>query len=222
MTGYYSIRVAVADDHEPYRIGLKSLIEKTTEIEIVGEASNGRDLVHVVHELNPDVVLVDIQMPVMDGIEVTKHLANKAPSVNVIALSMFNDDHLIIDILSAGAKGYLIKNATKQEILDAIKAVYYNQTYYCRSTSMKLARLIANNQFDPNHKSEKDIFSHKEIEIIQLICQELTNKEIADKLCLSSRTVEGYRQKSLKKHILKRLQELLFMPSEMVSIKFNS
>jgi len=199
LTGYTSIKVAIADDHEPYRIGLKTMIGKSAEIEIVGDAANGRDLLRVIDEMNPDVVLLDILMPVMDGVEVTRHLTTKASSVKVVALSMFNDDHLIIDILNAGAKGYLIKNATKQEILDAIKAVYYHHTYYCRSTSMKLARLIANNQFDPNHKVEKDIFSPKEIEIMQFICKQMTNKEIGDRLYLSTRTVEGYRQKIVEK-----------------------
>lgn len=196
---YTSIKVAIADDHEPYRIGLKTLIEKTPKINIVGDASNGRDLLRLVNDVCPDVVLVDIMMPVMDGIEATKHLAANAPSVNVIALSMFNDDHVIMDILNAGAKGYLIKNATKREIFEAIEAVYYNHSYYCRSTSMKLARLIANNVFNPNGRTEKDIFSPKELEIMQLICKEYTNKEIAEKLFLSSRTVEGYREKIMDK-----------------------
>lgn len=199
MTGYTPIKVAIADDHEPYRIGLRTMLEKATQIEVVGDAGNGRDLLNLVQEVCPDVVLVDILMPGMDGIEVTKHLVKQAPSVNVIALSMFNDDHVIINILNAGAKGYLIKNATKQEILDAIGTVYYNHNYYCRSTSAKLARLIANNLFDPNHKSEKDLFSQKELEIMRLICQEQTNKQIAERLFLSSRTVEGYREKILDK-----------------------
>ncbi|MBC7828223.1 MAG: response regulator transcription factor [Chitinophagaceae bacterium] len=195
MTGYASIRIAIGDDHEAFRIGLKTMIGKSSGIEIVADAANGRDLLSLVLETKPDVVLVDIIMPVMDGVQFTRQLAIQSPGTNAIALSMFNDDHLIIDILNAGAKGYLIKNATKQEILEAITAAYYNQTYYCRSTSMKLARLIANNLFDPHHKIEKETFSQKEIEIIQFICLEFTNKQIGDKLCLSSRTVEGYRQK---------------------------
>ena len=199
MTGYASIKVAIADDHEVFRIGLITMIGKSPGIHIVADAPNGRELLVQIKDTKPDVVIADIAMPVMDGIELTRQLAIQAPDINVIALSMFNADHLIIDILNAGAKGYLIKNASKQEVLDAIEAVYYNQTYYCRSTSMKLARLIANKLFDPNHKVEKEVFSQKEIEIMQLICQEMTNKAIGDKLFLSSRTVEGYRQKITEK-----------------------
>lgn len=195
MTAYTSVRVAIADDHEPFRIGLMTMIGRSPGIQFVADATNGKELLSQLRETKPDVVFADIAMPVMDGIELTRQLAIHAPGINVIALSMFNDDHLIVDVLNAGAKGYLIKNASKQEMLDAIQAVYYNQTYYCRSTSIKLARLIANKIYDPNHKVEKEIFSPREIEIIQLICQEMTNKEIGDKLCLSSRTVEGYRQK---------------------------
>lgn len=195
MTGYSSIRVAIADDHEPFRIGVITMIGKCPGIQFVADAANGQDLLRQIKDTKPDVVLADIAMPVMDGIEFTRRLAIQSPGTNVIALSMFNDDHLIIDVLNAGAKGYLIKNSSKQEMLDAIAAVYYNQTYYCRSTSIKLARLIAHKLFDPTHKVERETFSPKEIEVIQLICQEMTNKEIGDKLCLSSRTVEGYRQK---------------------------
>ena len=195
MTGYTSIRVAIADDHETFRIGLMTMIGKSPGIEIVADAPNGRDLLSQIDQSKPDVVLADIVMPVMDGVELTRELATKHPGINVIALSMFNDDHLIIDILTAGAKGYLLKNASKQEMLDAISAVYYSQTYYCSSTSTRLARLIANKIYDPHNNVEKEIFSQKETEIIQLICQEKTNKEIGDILCLSSRTVEGYRQK---------------------------
>jgi DNA-binding NarL/FixJ family response regulator len=138
-------------------------------------------------------------MPVMDGIASTKIVSEKYPSVNIIALSMFDQDNLIIDMLEAGAKGYLLKNADKKEILEAIKSVYNNKPYYCRTTSAKLAKLISKSKFNPYNKNEKPIFSAKEIEIIQLICQENTNKEIGIKLFLSPRTVEGYRLKILEK-----------------------
>ena len=112
---------------------------------------------------------------------------------------MFDEDDLIIDMLEAGAKGYLLKNSDKHEIIEAIKTVYLHQPYYCRNTSGKLMQMIASSRFNPYTKKEKPIFTEKEIEIISLICQEFTNKEIGEKLFLSQRTIEGHRLKILEK-----------------------
>lgn len=188
------IQLIIADDHEVYRDGLKSLLEKSKEFQVIGEASNGRELVSLCHKKLPDVILTDIMMPVMDGIEATAFITNHYPSVRIIALSMFNQDNMILDMLNAGAIGYLIKNAHKTEIIEAINSAYRNMPYYCKSTSMKLARLIGGSQFGPKAK-EKIFFSEKEIAIIKLICEEKTSKEIADALHLSTRTVEEYRQR---------------------------
>ena len=192
------IQLAIADDHEVYRDGLKALLESSKEFEIVAEASTGKQLVSLCEEKAPDVVLTDIMMPVMDGIQATLFLAEHLPSVRVIALSMFNQDHLILDMLNAGASGYLIKNAHKNEIIEAIHSVYKNKPYYCSSTSYKLARLIGNSQFGPKAK-QKVFFSEKEMEIIKLICEEKTSKEIGDKLNMSARTAEEYRYRIREK-----------------------
>ena len=194
----HKIQLAIADDHEVYRDGLKALLESSKEFEIVAEASTGIHLVSLCEENVPDVVLTDIMMPVMDGIKATLFLAEHLPSVRVIALSMFNQDHLILDMLNAGASGYLIKNAHKDEIIEAIHSVYKNKPYYCSSTSYKLARLIGNSQFGPKAK-QKIFFSEKEMEIIKLICEEKTSKEIGDKLNMSARTAEEYRYRIREK-----------------------
>ena len=194
----HKIQLAIADDHEVYRDGLKALLESSKEFEIVAEASTGKQLVALCEEKVPDVVLTDIMMPVMDGVKATLFLAEHLPSVRVIALSMFNQDHLILDMLSAGASGYLIKNAHKNEIIEAIYSVYKNKPYYCSSTSCKLARLIGNSKFGPKAK-QKIFFSEKEMEIIKLICEEKTSKEIGDKLNMSARTAEEYRYRIREK-----------------------
>jgi two-component system response regulator NreC len=194
-----SIRLIIADDHEIYRDGLKFMLKKETEFEVVGEAANGKSLISISQQLEPDVILTDIIMPVIDGIAATKIITQNQPAVNIIALSMLEQDNLIVDMLEAGAKGYLIKNADKEEIREAIKSVYKNIPYYCRSTSHKLAGLIAKSKFTPSKKNNKPIFSEKETEIIKLICLELTNKEIGQKLFLGTRTVEGYRLKIIEK-----------------------
>ncbi|MBA2328782.1 MAG: response regulator transcription factor [Flavisolibacter sp.] len=190
-----TIKVLLADDHELFRDGFKMLIKKQQDIEIIGEAENGRELVNFAKELKPDVIVTDIKMPVLDGIEATKTLTKQFPGIGIIALSMFDDEFLIVDMLEAGAKGYLLKNAQKEEIFEAIRSVYNNETYYCNKTSTRLAQMIAKSGFNPYHKKQRVDFSERELEIMRLICQEYSNKEIGEKLFISTRTVEGHRNK---------------------------
>ena len=135
----------------------------------------------------------------MDGVEATKKINNSYPNIGIIALSMYNEDGLIIDMLEAGAKGFLIKNAGKLEIIEAINTVFEKQPYYCKTTSHALTKRIAESTFNPYENSEKVIFSDREIEVLKLVCKEYSNKEIADKLCISARTVEGHRLKLQEK-----------------------
>ncbi|MBO9573697.1 MAG: response regulator transcription factor [Chitinophagaceae bacterium] len=195
---YSSLRLVIADDHEVYRDGLKSLLERTETLQVVGEAANGRELIEVCEQLKPDIVLTDIKMPVMDGIEAASYIFSHLPSIKIIALSMFNQDNLILDMINAGASGYLIKNAGKDEIIEAINSVNNNIPYYCRSTSMKLARLIgATGQ--STKTMEKLFFSDKELDIIKLICEEKTSREIAEVIHVSPRTVDEYRERIREK-----------------------
>jgi two-component system, NarL family, response regulator NreC len=193
------IKLLIADDHEIFRDGFKLMLSKFTDIELVGEAENGRELVELTKKLKPDVIITDIKMPIMDGIDATQKISEKYPDIGIIGLSMFDEDDLIIDMLEAGAKGFLIKNAGKLEITEAIRTVYEGEPYYCKTTSHKLTNLIAKSRFNPYKKVTKIEFTEKERTIIQLICKELSNKEIADKLFVSSRTVEGHRLKILDK-----------------------
>ena len=197
--GNIPIRVILADDHEIFRDGFRVMIKKQTDVKLVGEASNGEELISISHELKPDVIITDIKMPKMDGIQATRQLSRDMPSAGIIALSMFDEENLIIEMLEAGAKGYLVKNAHKNEILEAITTVHDNLTYYCAHTSARLATLIARSGFNPSLKSTKAEFTDREYAIIRYICQEKTNKEIADLLHLSIRTIEGYRDKIQEK-----------------------
>lgn len=208
---YLPIRLIIADDHEVYRDGLKTLLEKAKnhQLEVVGEAANGKELVATAEKLQPDIVLTDIMMPVMDGIEATAYITKNLPAVRVIALSMFNQDNLILDMINSGAKGYLIKNAHKDEILEAIKSVHKNQPYYCRSTSLKLAKLIAGTHLAGGSGRLKAVFNEKELAVIRMICEEKTTREISDELCLSSRTVDEYRIKIRDKMGVKSMAGLV-------------
>jgi DNA-binding NarL/FixJ family response regulator len=188
-----TIKVIIADDHEIFLDGLEALLKKQPDIEVVATASNGAELLRLAKELHPEVVMTDIKMPVQDGIEATKEMTRDLPYTGVIALSMFDEENLVVEMMEAGAKGYLLKNAHKQEIINAIQSVYKGQHYYCSRTSSKLIKMISNSGYRPNKKGEKPKLSEREISIIKLICQEHSTRDIADKLALSARTVEGYR-----------------------------
>ena len=193
------ISLVIADDHEIFRDGLALMLSKQKHITLMGQAEDGKELIELVKLNHADIVLVDIKMPRMDGIEATKLLTASFPEVRIIALSMYDEENLIIEMLEAGAKGYLLKNADKQEILDAIEQVYDDHVFYCRHTSAKLASLIVNSKFNPYRKMEVIVFTEREKEIIRLICLQYTAQEIGDKLFISKRTVEGYRTKILEK-----------------------
>ncbi len=193
------IRLLIADDHEIFRDGFKVMLTKYPDIILVGEAENGKELVELTQQLKPDVIVTDIKMPLMDGIEAAKKIIEINPDMGIIGLSMYDEDELIIDMLEAGAKGYLIKNAGKEQITEAIKTVYNHDPYYCKTTSHKLATMIAQSRFNPYKKTEKPTFSEREKNIIDLICHEHSNKEISEKLFISVRTVEWHRLKILEK-----------------------
>ena len=195
----YTIRLVIADDHEIFRDGLLLMLSKEKDIIVEGQAENGFELVAMVKDKKPDVILTDIKMPRMDGIQATKLLINANPDQKIIALSMFDEENLIIEMLEAGAKGYLLKNANKREIMEAIEQVYEGNSFYCRHTSSKLAKMIVMSNFNPNKKIEKAVFSDREKAIIKLTCLQLTAQQIGDELFLSKRTVEGYRTKILEK-----------------------
>ena len=200
MTKTNQIRIILADDHEIFRDGFKSMLRKQPSIEMIGEAANGDELVRLTRQLLPDVVVTDIKMPKMDGLEATKILSKEFPLMGIIALSMIDEESQIVDMMEAGAKGYLLKNAHKNEIVNAISAVYEGEVYYCDETSAKLSRMIAANERIPFiRKKEKIEFSDREIDVILLICDQLTNKEIASRLNLSIRTIEGYRDRIQEK-----------------------
>jgi DNA-binding NarL/FixJ family response regulator len=194
------IKIVLADDHEIFRDGFKAMLKKQPSVELIGEACNGEELIEVTRLARPDVVVTDIKMPKMDGLEATKVLSKEFPEIGIIALSMIDEETLIVDMMEAGAKGYLLKNAHKNEIVEAIKAVNSGNIYYCDGASAKLTKLIAkSDRIAFNKKAPRVEFSQKEIDVILFICQELTNKEIADRLNLSIRTIEGYRDRLLEK-----------------------
>ncbi len=199
MSINYPIHLLVADDHVMLREGFHTLLKKNRGIELVGEAANGFQLVELAGNVNPDVIITDIKMPGMDGIEATRILTEKYPNIRILAFTMFEEENLIIDMLVAGAKGYLLKSSGTEEILEAITAVMQDKNYYCQETTSRLAHMIAVNTIDKNTKLPKPVFTPKELTVVRMICQQLTNKEIAAELSISVRTVEGHRDKIFEK-----------------------
>ncbi|MEO6230412.1 MAG: response regulator transcription factor [Ferruginibacter sp.] len=193
------IKIVIADDHEVLRVGFCSIIKKYAHIEVIAEAENGIQAVEYATGLQPDVTLMDIKMPLMNGIEATRAITKSNPHITVVAFSMFDDENLIADMLEAGAKGYLVKNAHKTEIIEAIEAAKNGDSYFSNDISIKLMRLIAKNRPGKYTRDDKIEFSIKEKQVIELICRQFFTKEISEMMNLSTRTVEGYRESILRK-----------------------
>ena len=193
------IKIVVADDHKMFLEGLHLLLANQSSVTIVGDAENGEQLLELVEKHKPDMVVTDIEMPGMGGVDVTKEIKRLYPDTGIIALTMYNDEYLIIDMLEAGARGYLVKSSSTEELVDAIKAVHAGGNYFCNTTSVKLLKLIASSKIPFDNKSQKEEFTEHELEIMQLICQEYSSKQIGPMLKLSARTVENYRNKILEK-----------------------
>lgn len=191
-----NIRVMIADDHVLFRNGLRGLLSQIKNVEIVGEAVNGQELVRRSIELLPDVILTDIGMPVMDGVMATKELARRKINNRVIVLSAHGKEEPILKMLEAGALGYILKSADCDEISEAISTVYHHKPYFCREITEKLTQIVSKNYLPPPPDID---FTEREKEIIRLICRECTSKEIAFTLSLSKRTVEGHRTRIMDK-----------------------
>jgi DNA-binding NarL/FixJ family response regulator len=199
MSLYAPIRVMIADDHIIYREGLKSLLLQDQETIIVGEAGNGKELIDAIKRVAPEVILMDILMPVMDGIETTRYLTLYHPAIRILGLSMWDDQQHILEMLKAGARGYVSKSAEPAEIVRGVQSVYQGGHYYCRQAVAILTDVITRRNAWGELTLTDAPFTEKERVIIQLICSGYSNKMMADELYLSKRTVEGHRLHIMKK-----------------------
>lgn len=192
------IKLAVVDDQHLFRKGLISLIGEFDELQVVAEASNGSELLDQVRINKPDVVLLDLEMPIMDGIETTVNLNKKYPDIKVLILTMHNDEEIILHLIEKGAHGFLLKDNSIETIVDAIYAVTESGYYFNDHISKVMVKgLMKSQKIKPGFLDAG--LSEREIEVVKLICKEYTNREIADKLFISVRTVDGHREKILQK-----------------------
>ena len=186
-----TIKVVLADDHAVVRAGIRSMLESMSEIELVGQASNGREAIALVEEQQPHVLLCDITMPEMNGLETTTRIVKAFPNVRVIILSMHNSNEYVWQALKAGAKGYLLKDAEASELDFAIKTVVGGMTYLTPAVSKKCIENYM--QGGDTSVTVSDVLTPRQREILQLIAEGHALKQIAQKLNLSVKTVETHR-----------------------------
>jgi DNA-binding NarL/FixJ family response regulator len=191
------IRLIIADDHQIFVDGLKALLGEEKNLTIVGEAANGHQVLAILADTPADVVLMDINMPGMDGLETTRIIREKYPEVKVLALSMHDSSQYITDLLQAGAAGYVLKNTGKAELLEAIESIHSGIAYYSPSVTATIMQTVRNAKKES--ASDEIQLSKREIDVIRLIAEEHTTQEIADKLFISQHTVETHRKNLLSK-----------------------
>jgi DNA-binding NarL/FixJ family response regulator len=202
-----NIRIILADDHKIVRSGLRSLIEKEPNMEVAAEADNGRQAVRLARETLPDVIVMDVAMPDLNGIEATRQIVAELPKIKVIALSMHADKRYVMEMLKAGASGYILKDTAFEDLARAIRTVVRNQTYLCP----EIAQLVIGDyvqQLQKHGGSAFSILSAREREVLQLLAEGNTTAQIADRLCVSVKTVETYRQHIMEKLNIRSVAEL--------------
>ena len=186
------IRVVVADDHTLFRKGIHTLLDQMPEIEVVGEASSGQEAVVQARGLVPDVILMDIKMPVFSGIEATRHVLQENPHIGVILVTMFDDPESVYSGMRAGARGYVLKEAEPEELLRAIEAAYRGEVILCPIIAKKVLDNIGRDTRAQQPGLPYEQLTQRELEVLQLAADGLSNKQIAGKLVISEKTVKNH------------------------------
>ena len=203
-----SIRILIADDHGVLRAGLRALLSAEPELEVVDEASSGSEALNLAKDLQPDMVLLDISMPELGGIEVTRRLKEMIPDVRVLILTVHEDESLLQEAIQAGASGYIVKRAVESELIDAIKAVWRGDLYIHPAMTRALLKEMSPSP-SPNNEALVESLTPREVEVLRLIAQGYTNRQMADMLSISVRTVESHRSNLMGKLDLHSRVELV-------------
>lgn len=204
------IKLILVDDHTIVRDGLKVLLMNVDDIEVIGEAENAKQLFELLLSKKPDVLIMDISLPDMTGIEITQKISNEYQDIGVVMLTANISDESVFESLKAGAQGYLPKNASREELLDAIYNVYAGREYLSNSISNTVLKsFIFRARKGTKLEDKKEKLTGREIEIIELFAEGLTYKEIADRLNISTRTVESHKNNIMEKLNLKTIVDLV-------------
>jgi len=208
-----NIKVVLADDHLVVRSGIKTLLENEGTVQVIGEASNGEEALQTVAKLQPDLLIIDIRMPVMNGLEATQKLSGFSKSTKALILSMHDDEDYILQSIESGASGYLLKDTSKEEFLKAIKSIYHGNKYFSGDVSKVLVNSYLNVKDRKPPKSSNTIdqydLTKREKQILEMIANGMGNKEIAEQLRKSVRTIETHRFNIMKKLKVNNVVELL-------------
>ncbi len=193
------ITVVLADDHPLLREALRNILEKEVDFEIVGDAGDGEEAVRLATELVPCVVIMDISMPKMSGLEAIRQIKAKCPEIGILVLTVHDDSEHILGILEAGAAGYLTKAVFGKEVVQAVRAVATGETVLSSSVSQQLIKHALRHMTKPVSLDKSDRITSRELEILRLAAHGMSNRDIAERLCLSLRTVKGYLQEIFSK-----------------------
>ncbi|MEO7650904.1 MAG: response regulator transcription factor [Bryobacteraceae bacterium] len=193
------MRILLADDHNVLRQGLRRILEEQPEVEVVGEARDGREAVALAASVQPDVVVMDISMPLLNGLEATRQILLKNPRLNVLILSMYSDETYVVQVLRAGARGYLLKDSAEEELIDAVRAVAKGQTFF----SPKIKEMLLGDSMqrlrEEGVSDTYELLTPREREVLQLIAEGKSNKEAAAALFVSPTTIETHRARIMEK-----------------------
>jgi two-component system, NarL family, response regulator LiaR len=215
------IRIVIADDHDVVREGTRALLERESDMQVVGEAGDGEEAIKLIEKLNPDVVILDISMPKLSGIEVTRQIKPRFPTIAVLILSAYDNDEYVFSSLEAGAAGYLLKDVHSREIVDAIRSVYSGESVLYPSIATKViqrAITSTSKQIEPKTISE---LTDREIEVLRLASKGASNQYIADTLCISVRTVQGHINNIFRKLSADSRTEAIFQAVKKGLITFE-
>jgi DNA-binding NarL/FixJ family response regulator len=193
------IRILLADDHAVVRQGFRMILSAHPDLEIVGEAGNGREAVELAATLRPDVVVMDVAMPVLNGIEATRQISKDLPSTKVLGLTSYGDDEYVTQLMQAGASGFLIKQTAADDLLKAIRQVKEGKTYFSASVAKRLREQKGDLLANGHHPSKAGELTSRESEVLQLIAEGFANKQVAAELSISIKTVEKHRQQVMNK-----------------------
>ncbi len=202
------MRVIIADDHKIFREGLRVLLESLGDIEILGEAENGRLLLKLIRKDEPDLVIVDVAMPDMNGIEAARQIKSFNPDIKVLALSMHSDSRFVTQMLKAGANGYLLKDCAFDELTVAMNTVSKNQVYLSPGITDLVVKAYLTKNAEPGETTDTGVLTSREREILQLLAEGKSTQEIATALSISSKTVDTHRRQVMTKLDLHSVAEL--------------
>jgi DNA-binding NarL/FixJ family response regulator len=204
-----SLRILIADDHPVYRTGLRHVLEKQTGWEVVAEASNGKDAVENVMALRPDIAVMDLKMPILNGLEATRRIAQSGSNTKILILSLYDSDSMVRQVLNAGAQGYLVKSDLAQDIVAAVHALERNKTFFTFKVAQKIKDRHLMEEKQPNRKDSVIGLTSRQREILQLLAEGKSSKEVAFALNISVKTAETHRTNIMRRLSCHSVSELV-------------